>query len=139
MLGITLATVVTEARWLAAWWAKRQDEVAREQGQTRASWQVLAAASDGDHTVSDLARRLQQSRQGLQRVADRLVEKGLATYERNPSHRRSPLLRLSERGQAVLRALEREAARREPDFESDLDPEDIETAVHVLRAVREAL
>lgn len=131
--------LVSEARLLTARWAKRQDEVAREQGQTRASWQVLAAASDGDHTVSDLARRLQQSRQGLQRVADRLVEKGLATYERNPSHRRSPLLRLSESGQTVLRALERDAARRKPDLESDLDPDDIETAVHVVRAVREAL
>ena len=89
--------------------------------------------------VPQLARGLGQSRQGVQRVADGLVESGLATYERNPHHRRSPRLQLTEQGEATLSALEREAARRAPDMEQDVEPEDLETTLYVLRALRDAL
>jgi DNA-binding MarR family transcriptional regulator len=63
----------------------------------------------------------------------------LATYESNPHHRRSPRLQLTEQGVATLAALQREAARRAPDVEQDMELEDLETTLYVLRALRDAL
>ena len=131
--------VLEETRLLGIRLRERQGEIAQSSGQSRASWQLLAAASGGGGTVPQLARGLGQSRQGVQRVADRLVEGGLATYESNPHHRRSPRLQLTERGAATLAALQREAARRAPDVEQDMEPEDLETTLYVLRALRDAL
>lgn len=131
--------VLEEVRLLGAKLRERQDEVARACGQSRAAWRVLDAARGEPQSVAQLARKLGQSRQGVQRVADSLVENGLATYETNPNHRRSPLLQLSERGDSAVRALQREAASRAPDVEHDLEPEDLETALYVLRVLREAL
>jgi len=131
--------VLEEARLLGTRQRERQTEIARSSGQSRASWQLLGVASGGGGTVPQLARGLGQTRQGVQRVADGLVESGLATYERNPHHRRSPRLQLTEQGTATLSALEREAARRAPDVEQDVEPEDLETTLYVLRALRDAL
>ena len=38
------------------------------------------------------------TRQGVQRVADLLVEHGLAEYQPNPAHRRAKLLACTETG-----------------------------------------
>ena len=131
--------VLEETRLLGIRLRESQGEIARSSGQSRASWQLLAAASRGGGTIPQLARGLGQSRQGVQRVADGLVERGLATYESNPHHRRSPRLQLSEQGVATLASLQREAARRAPDVEQDMEPEDLETTLYVLRALRDAL
>jgi len=131
--------VLEETRLLGIRLRERQGEIAQSSGQSRASWRLLVAASGGGGTVPQLARGLGQSRQGVQRVADGLVERGLATYTSNPHHRRSPRLQLTEQGAATLAALQREAARRAPDVEQDIEPEDLETTLYVLRALRDAL
>ncbi len=133
-----LDLILQETTLLGVRLRERQTEIARTSRQSRASWQLLAAASGGG-TVPQLARGLGQTRQAVQRVADGLVETGLATYERNPHHRRSPRLQLTEQGAATLAALQREAARRAPDVEQDIELEDLETTLYVLRALREAL
>ena len=77
-------------------------------------------------------------RQSVQRLADQLVESGRARYETNPDHRRSPLLKLTESGEAALKTLQRELTDWESDLgaEHELDLEELETALYVLRAVR---
>jgi DNA-binding MarR family transcriptional regulator len=47
-----------------------------------------------------------QARQGVQRLADVLVESGGATYETNPRHRRANLLAITPDGLASLRAIQ---------------------------------
>lgn len=89
--------------------------------------------------MPQLARGLGLSRQGVQRVADGLVDKGLATYERNPHHRRSPRLQLTARGRDLQSALAREASRRSLEVDDDMEPEELEMALYVLRALREKL
>jgi len=131
--------ILVEVRLLASRLTERQHAVARSCGQTRASWHLLAVAAAEGGTVPQLARRLEQTRQSVQRVADGLVERGLAKYVRNPHHRRSPLLQLSARGREALASLQREAERREPDLELDIEPEELDTTLYVLRALRETL
>jgi hypothetical protein len=45
------------------------------------------------------------TRQGVQRIADLLVERGLAEYRRNPDHRRAKLLACTEAGYWSIRRI----------------------------------
>jgi DNA-binding MarR family transcriptional regulator len=65
----------------------------------------LLAAADG-RTVPDLARAQGVSRQHVQSVINELLAAGLVAGERNPSHRRSPLLVLTDEGLRRLRTVE---------------------------------
>jgi DNA-binding MarR family transcriptional regulator len=67
-------------------------------GLTAAWWQVLGGVLDEPRTVADIGRRMGMTRQGVQRVADLLVERGLAEYRPNPAHRRAKLLACTEAG-----------------------------------------
>ncbi|CAM5715458.1 hypothetical protein SHIRM173S_07673 [Streptomyces hirsutus] len=52
--------------------------------------------------VSGIARVMGITRQSVQRIADLLVERGLAEYRPNPAHRRAKLLAVTERGRAAV-------------------------------------
>ena len=71
---------------------------------TRAVMSSLAAR--GGRTVPDLARERGVSRQHIQSVINELLAANLATASRNPAHRRSPLLALTDEGLRRLRTLE---------------------------------
>jgi DNA-binding MarR family transcriptional regulator len=97
---------------LAGTMRKDGEEIARGAGQTQARWQVMWIAATGRLSAASIARRLGVTRQNVQRLADVLVQEGIATYEPNPDHRRSPLLILTERGNEVLEAINRHSGRR---------------------------
>ena len=66
---------------------------------------------DAQLTVPDIARRYQVSRQHVQVTVNRLLDRGLLHSGDNPSHRRSPLIRLSRAGRsafAEIRGIESE-------------------------------
>jgi len=71
-------------------------------------------ADRGPQTVPELARACALGRQNLQRVVDRLLERGLVERIANPAHRRSARFGLSPPGVATVHALrqrEEEAVR----------------------------
>jgi DNA-binding MarR family transcriptional regulator len=68
-------------------------------------WQVLGGVIDEPRTVSEIGRRMGMTRQGVQRTADLLVERGLAEYRPNPSHRRAKLLACTEAGYWAIRQI----------------------------------
>jgi DNA-binding MarR family transcriptional regulator len=72
---------------------------------TAAWWQVLGGVLDEPRTVAEIGRRMGITRQGVQRVADLLVERGLAEYRPNPAHRRAKLLACTEAGYWALRRI----------------------------------
>jgi DNA-binding MarR family transcriptional regulator len=72
---------------------------------TAAWWQVLGGVLDQPRTVAEIGRRMGMTRQGVQRVADLLVEKGLAEYRPNPAHRRAKLLACTEAGYCAIRQI----------------------------------
>ncbi|KUH39836.1 MULTISPECIES: MarR family winged helix-turn-helix transcriptional regulator [Streptomyces] len=78
------------------------EELARPAGLTAAWWQVLGAVLREPLPVSGIARTMGITRQSVQRVADLLVERGLAAYAPNPAHRRAKLLRPTEEGRAAV-------------------------------------
>lgn len=63
----------------------------------------------GPETVPQMARSRAVSRQYVQRIVNSLAEDGLVETARNPAHRRSPLIRITPAGTALVEAiLERE-------------------------------
>ena len=67
---------------------------------------MSALAANRGRTVPDLARERTVSRQHIQSVVNELLDAGLAMAVRNPSHRRSPLLELTDEGLRRLRIVE---------------------------------
>lgn len=74
-------------------------------GLTAAWWQVLGGVLDQPRTVAEVGRRMGMTRQGVQRVADLLTERGLAEYRPNPAHRRAKLLACTEAGYQAIRQI----------------------------------
>ena len=81
------------------------EELAKPAGLTAAWWQVLGAVLKEPLPVSGIARVMGITRQSVQRIADLLVERGLAEYVPNPAHRRAKLLRPTEEGLAAVRRI----------------------------------
>jgi DNA-binding MarR family transcriptional regulator len=104
--------------------------LARPAGLTAAWWQVLGAVLREPLTVAGIAREMGLARQSVQRVADLLVEKGLADYRANPAHARARLLAPTEagldaigilRGNTLAWAREITAVVGEPDLRNTVE------------------
>lgn len=78
------------------------EELVWPAGMTAAWWQVLGAVLYEPLPVAGIARVMGMTRQGVQRIADLLVERGLAEYHPNPAHRRAKLLLPTEEGRAAV-------------------------------------
>jgi DNA-binding MarR family transcriptional regulator len=68
-------------------------------------WQVIGGVLDEPRSVAEVARRMGMTRQGVQRIADLLVDRGLAEYRPNPAHRRAKLLACTEAGYWAVRRI----------------------------------
>jgi DNA-binding MarR family transcriptional regulator len=91
------------------------EDLARPVGLTAARWQVLGAVLPEPLPVSGIARAMGLTRQAVQRIADLLVEQGLAEYRPNPAHQRAKLLAVTEEGLVAIKRIQpghREFARR---------------------------
>jgi DNA-binding MarR family transcriptional regulator len=90
-----------------------EGEMHADIGITASMRSVMSALSvGGGRTVPDLARERAVSRQHIQSVINDLLAAGLATGLRNPSHRRSPLLALTDEGLRRLRIVEAREAEQ---------------------------
>jgi len=72
---------------------------------TAAWWQVIGGVLDEPRTVAGIARRMGMTRQGVQRTADLLADRGLVEYRPNPAHRRSKLVACTEAGYWAVRRI----------------------------------
>lgn len=105
-----MALLVADVYELAGLLRRSGEVTAATQGQTQARWQLLSVICEEALTVPQAARRLGITRQGIQRVANDLVEADLAEFQSNPDHRTSPLLALTDNGRDVLEAITERAA-----------------------------
>lgn len=128
--------LLDEVRYLSEALQVHRARIARALRTTTAQWATLAAVGSGD-TVPRTARRLGLTRQSVQRTADTLVAARLARYHPNPNHRRSPVLVPTQEGENLLGRLQRGLDRGRASLGETLEPEDVETALLVLRALRD--
>lgn len=79
------------------------------------------------------------TRQSVQRIADLLVERGLAAYEPNPAHRRAKLLAPTEAGRAANRAIGPGHAALAARLAEELGAADFAETVRVLERLSRAM
>lgn len=101
--GALLTEVVLTTFRLNARVLEAAQQLAAAGGMTAAWWQVLGGVLDQPRSVAEVSRRMGVSRQGVLRIADLLVERGLAEYRANPAHRRAQLLACTEAGYWAIR------------------------------------
>ena len=85
-------------------YSAHHDRLLRPRGLTEADFRVLAAlfSRDGEAFPSDLCISMAQSPANITRIADALVERGLITRVSSETDRRRMVLRITERGTALL-------------------------------------
>lgn len=115
------------------------ETTAESVGESHSRWQVMSVASTSDKTVPQIARRLGTTRQSVQRQADLLVSDGVAEYAANPDHKRSPILKLTNRGEQQLQKLTDAAARQHIEMANELKADELAVAIKVLRKMRDEL
>jgi DNA-binding MarR family transcriptional regulator len=107
-------------------------------GITGPQWGVLGELG-GPHaplTVAQAARHLGMARQGVQRVADLLQEKGLIEYVENPSHRRAKLAAVTVAGRQLLTRLQEHESQWAQEAAGGLNPDDVQAATRLIRSIR---
>ncbi|MGP4088428.1 MarR family winged helix-turn-helix transcriptional regulator [Streptomyces sp. KR55] len=115
------------------------EELARPAGLTAAWWQVLGAVLREPLPVAGIARAMGITRQSVQRIADLLVERGLAEYRPNPAHRRAKLLAPTADGLAAVHRIGPGHAAYADRLAEALGDDGLAEAVRVLERLSEAL
>jgi DNA-binding MarR family transcriptional regulator len=86
------------------------DRLSRDLEISTARWMTIATIRNQPMTVAQIARRLGVSRQNTRQTVQRLEQQGLVERQTNPEHRRSALIKLTNRGGKVMDTLrERQA------------------------------
>ncbi|MEU9009519.1 MarR family transcriptional regulator [Streptomyces sp. NPDC048479] len=115
------------------------EELAKPAGLTAAWWQVLGAVLRDPLPVAGIARDMGITRQSVQRIADLLVERGLAAYEPNPAHRRAKLLRPTDEGRAAIAKIDPGHTELAARLADALGPEQFAETARVLDQLSKAL
>lgn len=114
-------------------------DLASAGGLTAAWWQVLGGVLDQPRTVADVGRLMGLTRQGVQRTADLLVERGLAEYRDNPAHRRAKLLACTEAGYWGIRQISLVQRPWADRIAGQLDIEELRSTLETMRRLVGAL
>lgn len=115
------------------------EELARPVGLTAARWQVLGAVLGQPRSVSGIARVMGITRQSVQRIADLLVDEGLAAYRPNPAHRRAKLLATTGAGRDAVRRIDPAHARAAARLVDGLGLDDLDHALALMERLSQAL
>ncbi|MFP5077887.1 MarR family winged helix-turn-helix transcriptional regulator [Rhizobium sp. YIM 134829] len=115
------------------------NHIVRPAGLTTAWWQVLGALGYAPTplSVSEIARAMGLTRQGVQRVVDLLVDHGHVTLEPNPHHRRAKLVVLTDAGRQALETAERAAGPIDARVLERIGAERLSVALSVLGEMTE--
>lgn len=124
---IVMRTFRLNGQFLAA-----AEQIAKPAGLTAAWWQVLGAVLDEPKPVAGIARTMGLSRQAVQRIADLLVDRGVAEYQDNPAHRRAKLLAPTETGWDAINALRPAQHDWADRVSATVSAEELRSALHVI-------
>jgi DNA-binding MarR family transcriptional regulator len=115
------------------------EELARPAGLTAARWQVLGAVLTTPLPVAGIARAMGITRQSVQRIADLLVDQGLAEYVPNPAHRRAKLLRPTQDGHDAVARIDPGHAALAKRLAEEVGSDELESTLEALTRLSAAL
>lgn len=117
-------------RWVA-------EEIYGQEGRSTARRGLLRGlVRYGAQTVPALARARSVTRQHVQEVVDRLEESGLVERIENPRHARSPLIRATRRGEALVQKMDEVDARVLVAAAGAISERDLAITLRTLRSLR---
>src|ERR1043166_6536699 len=100
---------------------------------------ILGALQLAPKTVPQLARIRGTSRQNIQIIVNRLCEEGHLKRVRNPAHKRSDLLVLTESGEALRASLSEGQSRLIGSLRPQISADEARAALELLQRLREVL
>jgi DNA-binding MarR family transcriptional regulator len=103
-------------------------------GLTSARWQVLGAIAMAPQApnIPQIAASMGITRQGVLKQIKLLVDEGLALPLPNPTHKRSPLYALTDKGQTVSQALIERWQKHVREMSAEFSAADLDAAMRVL-------
>lgn len=104
---------------------------------SRSALQILQRY--GPQTVPQIARARFSSRQNIQILINRLKEEGLVELVTNPEHKRSALVRLTERGHAAIVQATAEESKLSTELLPAFSQIELSSATEVLNKLRKLL
>ena len=117
-----------------------KDAVHQSTGITSGMRTVLEALYErGTLTVPQIARARGVTRQHIQTLSDRLLASGLITSHDNPKDRRSPLLKLTEKGAALFETVREYETQFLTGMSRALSAHDVDVALSTLGALESHL
>ncbi len=115
-------------------------KITRRFGQSPIRWQIMGVLEDsGPLTVSQIARRIGSTRQGIQRLITEMTRDGTVSLTSNPDHARSPKVILTQAGQSVLNQINRVQSAWADQVARDVVLKDVEAATAMMKDVSEVL
>lgn len=132
--GVALTTFRLNGQFLAL-----AETLARPVGLTAAWWQVLGAVLREPLPVAAIAREMGITRQSVQRIADLLVERGMAEYRPNPAHRRAKLVAPTQTGLDAVTALAPTHAAAAARLTEAMGRDELDAALDAMRRLTTAL
>jgi DNA-binding MarR family transcriptional regulator len=100
---------------------------------------LVMLSRTGPLTVAQIARARREARQRVQPLVNGLVREGALTYRVNPAHKRSPLVRLTPKGEEVVEHIIDLENTLRSRLKLDVSRAEMTAATDVLRRVRAAL
>ncbi len=134
LAGVAITSFRLNGQFLAL-----AEQLARPVGLTAARWQVLGAVLAEPLTVAGIARAMGITRQSVQRIADLLVEDGLAEYRDNPAHRRAKLLAPTQAGHAAIDRINPAHRRAAKALAAEVGAARLAEALAAMQALSEAV
>jgi DNA-binding MarR family transcriptional regulator len=103
-------------------------------------WSVLRLLKvNGAQTVPQIARYRYVPRQSVQKLANEMLADGVIELVNNPAHKRSKLLRLTSKGEAVFAEMSDRIAALSETLAAQGDADQLQNAVTVVRHLHEQL
>ncbi len=136
--GEALTAVILETFKFNGFLLNAGNRLCKPYGLTSARWQVMGAIEIAGQalTVSQIARRMGLSRQGVQRIVNDLSKLEMVTAANNIDHVRAPLINLSQRGRHILEKINRAQIAWVNELAEGLHVDSLENARSVLKAAR---
>ncbi len=115
------------------------DLLTKDSGLTAVRWQILNAASQELQTVSQLARRMNLTRQSLQGTVSVMIRTGFLTLVDNPNHLKAKLVAVTDKGRAALVTLKTLQVRWIDAVCADFSPAELQRTKAVIERFHAAL
>jgi DNA-binding MarR family transcriptional regulator len=112
------------------------DRLTQDLGLSSARWQVMGAIANTPLSVAQIARNMGLTRQGVQRIADKLAEENLVEFTLNPNHQRAKLVTLTPHGREVLQEVSRRQLVWANEIAKGVAVSELEVAIHLMEKVR---